>query len=66
MGKKDLHGGSTNWWPPSGDHVILYRANPLRFEHFDQYLDTAGTALKYWMWAAAEVMPVNILPDAKP
>ena len=39
MVHKDLHGGSTNWWPPSGDHVILYKANPLRFEHFDRYLN---------------------------
>ncbi len=32
------HGGSASWWPPRGDHVILYKANPLRFEFFDRFL----------------------------
>ena len=31
------HGGSAHWWPPEGDHVILYKANPLRFEYFDRF-----------------------------
>jgi 2-polyprenyl-6-hydroxyphenyl methylase/3-demethylubiquinone-9 3-methyltransferase len=35
----DLHGGSTSWWPPRGGHVILYKANPLRFEYFDRFLE---------------------------
>ena len=50
MAHKDLHGGSTNWWPPSGDHVILYKANPLRFEYFDRYLDS---------WASVKVLDVG-------
>lgn len=33
-----FHGGSTRWWPPSGDHVVLYKANPLRFEYFDRFM----------------------------
>jgi 2-polyprenyl-6-hydroxyphenyl methylase/3-demethylubiquinone-9 3-methyltransferase len=48
--EKDLHGGSTNWWPPSGDHVILYKANPLRFEYFDRFIDG---------WAGAKVLDVG-------
>ncbi|UCF85770.1 MAG: 3-demethylubiquinone-9 3-O-methyltransferase [Desulfobacteraceae bacterium] len=32
------HGGSTRWWPPSGDHVVLFKANPLRFEYFDRFM----------------------------
>jgi len=35
---KESHGGSTVWWPPSGDHVVLYKANPLRFEYFDRFI----------------------------
>jgi len=35
---KASHGGSTSWWPPSGDHVVLYKANPLRFEYFDRFI----------------------------
>jgi 2-polyprenyl-6-hydroxyphenyl methylase/3-demethylubiquinone-9 3-methyltransferase len=50
MAHKDLHGGSTNWWPPSGDHVILYKANPLRFEHFDHFIDG---------WAGVKVLDVG-------
>ncbi|MBI4765388.1 MAG: 3-demethylubiquinone-9 3-O-methyltransferase [Deltaproteobacteria bacterium] len=50
MAHKDLHGGSTNWWPPSGDHVILYKANPLRFEHFDRFLES---------WAGVKVLDVG-------
>jgi 2-polyprenyl-6-hydroxyphenyl methylase/3-demethylubiquinone-9 3-methyltransferase len=37
--QKERYGGSTNWWPPSGSHVYLYKGNPLRFEHFDRFLD---------------------------
>jgi 2-polyprenyl-6-hydroxyphenyl methylase / 3-demethylubiquinone-9 3-methyltransferase len=36
--KPDLHGGSYNWWPPRGDHLVLYKANPLRFEYFDHFM----------------------------
>ena len=35
---KASHGGSTVWWPPSRDHVVLYKANPLRFEYFDRFI----------------------------
>lgn len=39
MEQKDLHGGSYHWWPPTGDHILLYKLNPLRFEHFDNFLE---------------------------
>lgn len=38
MDQKAFHGGSTTWWPPSGDLVFLYKANPLRFEYFDRFM----------------------------
>jgi 2-polyprenyl-6-hydroxyphenyl methylase/3-demethylubiquinone-9 3-methyltransferase len=39
MAQKEFHGGSYHWWPPSGDHIFLYKLNPVRFEHFDRFLD---------------------------
>jgi 2-polyprenyl-6-hydroxyphenyl methylase/3-demethylubiquinone-9 3-methyltransferase len=39
MAQKELHGGSYHWWPPSGDHIFLYKLNPVRFAHFDHFLD---------------------------
>ena len=38
MNQKELAGGSYHWWPPEGDHVILYKANPLRFTYFDRFV----------------------------
>jgi 2-polyprenyl-6-hydroxyphenyl methylase / 3-demethylubiquinone-9 3-methyltransferase len=76
MAHKDLHGGSTNWWPPSGDHVVLYKVNPLRFEHFDRYLkswDSAkvldvgcggGYACEYLARRQAEVFGTDILEES--
>jgi 2-polyprenyl-6-hydroxyphenyl methylase / 3-demethylubiquinone-9 3-methyltransferase len=39
MDQKELHGGSLQWWPPTGDFIVLYKLNPVRFEHFDRFLD---------------------------
>lgn len=39
MEKKELHGGSHHWWPPKGGDIFLYKLNPLRFDHFDRFLD---------------------------
>ena len=39
MEQKELHGGSHHWWPPKGGDIFLYKLNPLRFDHFDRYLD---------------------------
>ena len=39
MDQKELHGGSYHWWPPTEDHKFLYKLNPVRFEHFDHFLD---------------------------
>ncbi len=76
MAHKNLHGGSTNWWPPCGDHVILYRANPLRFEHFDRYLKGwdgvkvldvgcgGGYACEYLARRQAEVFGTDILAES--
>ncbi|HEX7509481.1 MAG TPA: bifunctional 2-polyprenyl-6-hydroxyphenol methylase/3-demethylubiquinol 3-O-methyltransferase UbiG [Polyangia bacterium] len=47
---KASHGGSTVWWPPSGDHVVLYKANPLRFEYFDRFIGS---------WKGVKVLDVG-------
>jgi 2-polyprenyl-6-hydroxyphenyl methylase / 3-demethylubiquinone-9 3-methyltransferase len=39
MEQKELHGGSYHWWPPTKDHKFLYKLNPVRFEHFDRFMD---------------------------
>jgi 2-polyprenyl-6-hydroxyphenyl methylase / 3-demethylubiquinone-9 3-methyltransferase len=39
MEQKELHGGSYHWWPPTKDHKLLFKLNPVRFEHFDHFLD---------------------------
>ncbi len=36
--QKELRGGSLHWWPPRQDLVVLYKANPLRFDYFDRYV----------------------------
>ncbi|PKN29300.1 MAG: 3-demethylubiquinone-9 3-O-methyltransferase [Deltaproteobacteria bacterium HGW-Deltaproteobacteria-21] len=46
----EFHGGSTQWWPVSGDHVFLYRLNPVRFEYFDRFMGN---------WRDVEVLDVG-------
>jgi 2-polyprenyl-6-hydroxyphenyl methylase / 3-demethylubiquinone-9 3-methyltransferase len=43
-------GGSLTWWPPTGDHVFLYKLNSLRFEYFDHFIPN---------WKAIEVLDVG-------
>jgi len=38
MDQRELYGGSYNWWPPSKDHVILFKANPVRFDYFQRFI----------------------------
>jgi 2-polyprenyl-6-hydroxyphenyl methylase / 3-demethylubiquinone-9 3-methyltransferase len=38
MNQNTFHGGSIKWWPPNGDLIFLYKANPLRFEYFDRFI----------------------------
>lgn len=38
MDQRELHGGFYSWWPPTKDHVILYKANPVRFEYFRRFV----------------------------
>jgi 2-polyprenyl-6-hydroxyphenyl methylase / 3-demethylubiquinone-9 3-methyltransferase len=38
MDRRELHGGSYHWWPPKKDHVILFRANPLRLDYFERFV----------------------------
>jgi len=40
MDQNTFHGGSITWWPPSGDLVFLYKANPLRFDYFDRFIES--------------------------
>ncbi|MCL5256259.1 MAG: bifunctional 2-polyprenyl-6-hydroxyphenol methylase/3-demethylubiquinol 3-O-methyltransferase UbiG [Chloroflexi bacterium] len=35
---RQLRGGSYHWWPPQRDHVILYRANAIRFAYFERFV----------------------------
>jgi len=76
MEKKELHGGSMNWWPPSGDHVILYKLNPLRFDYFDRLMDSwdgvkvldvgcgGGYACEYLAQRKAAVSGTDILAES--
>jgi 2-polyprenyl-6-hydroxyphenyl methylase / 3-demethylubiquinone-9 3-methyltransferase len=69
-------GGSAHWWPPSGDHVFLFKLNPLRFEYFDRFLpDWQGTkvldvgcgggyACEYLARRGAEVVGTDIMADS--
>lgn len=38
MDREKMYGGSYQWWPPSKGHVILFKANPLRFDYFEQFI----------------------------
>jgi 2-polyprenyl-6-hydroxyphenyl methylase/3-demethylubiquinone-9 3-methyltransferase len=76
MDRRELHGGSYHWWPPSGDHIILYRLNPVRFEHFNLYLDGweglkvldvgcgGGYACEFLAQQNALVFGTDILPES--
>lgn len=50
MAHKDLRGGSTKWWPPIRDQVILFKANPVRFDYFDRFVDG---------WSGVKVLDVG-------
>jgi 2-polyprenyl-6-hydroxyphenyl methylase / 3-demethylubiquinone-9 3-methyltransferase len=76
MTQKELHGGSMNWWPPKRDHIILYKANPLRFDYFDPFLDSwtgvkvldvgcgGGYACEYLAQRKAVVFGTDILAES--
>lgn len=38
MDQTELYGGSYHWWPPRKDHVLLFKANPLRFDYFERFI----------------------------
>ncbi len=40
MEENKYRGGAVNWWPPTGDHVFLYKLNTLRFEYFDSFMES--------------------------
>ena len=46
----ELHGGSYHWWPPKKDHVILFKANPLRFDYFERFVGN---------WSGMKVLDVG-------
>lgn len=48
--QRELHGGSFHWWPPVKDHVILFRANPLRLDYFESFIGS---------WAGIKVLDVG-------
>jgi len=76
VAQKDLFGGSFQWWPPRGDHILLYRANPLRFRFFDRYLPDwtgvrildvgcgGGYCCEYLARRNAIVFGTDLLPEA--
>jgi len=65
-----------NWWPPSGDHVLLYKFNPLRFDYFNHFMDSwdgvkvldvgcgGGYACEYLAQRKAVVFGTDILPES--
>jgi 2-polyprenyl-6-hydroxyphenyl methylase / 3-demethylubiquinone-9 3-methyltransferase len=76
MEQKDLHGGSYHWWPPTGDHILLYKLNPLRFEHFGRFLEGwegvkvldvgcgGGYACEYLAQRKASISGTDLLPES--
>jgi 2-polyprenyl-6-hydroxyphenyl methylase/3-demethylubiquinone-9 3-methyltransferase len=73
---KASHGGSTVWWPPRGDHVVLYKANPLRFAYFDRFIGSwegvkvldvgcgGGYACEFLARRQAEVFGTDIMAES--
>ncbi len=76
MTRKELHGGSMNWWPPKRDHVLLYKANPVRFDYFKHFIDSwkgvkvldvgcgGGYACEYLAQRKAVVFGTDILAES--
>jgi len=76
MDQKAFHGGSIKWWPPSGDLVFLYKANPLRFEYFDRFMGSrkdvkvldvgcgGGYACEFLARRGAEVFGTDIMAES--
>ena len=74
--QSQLCGSSYEWWPPRGDHVILFKANPLRFEHFDHTIETwkgqrvldvgcgGGYTSEFLAQRGAVVCGTDLLPEA--
>jgi 2-polyprenyl-6-hydroxyphenyl methylase / 3-demethylubiquinone-9 3-methyltransferase len=76
MTQKELHGGSMNWWPPKRDHILLYKANPVRFEYFKNFINSwkgvkvldvgcgGGYACEYLAQRKAVVFGTDILAES--
>ena len=76
MDQKVFHGGSTRWWPPRGDHIFLYKANPLRFKYFDRFMGSwknvkvldvgcgGGYACEYLARCRAVVFGTDIMAES--
>jgi 2-polyprenyl-6-hydroxyphenyl methylase/3-demethylubiquinone-9 3-methyltransferase len=50
MDQSELRGGSYHWWPPKKDHVILFKANPLRLDYFERFVGN---------WSGMKVLDVG-------
>jgi 2-polyprenyl-6-hydroxyphenyl methylase/3-demethylubiquinone-9 3-methyltransferase len=48
--QSELAGGAYQWWPPTKDHVVLFKANPLRLGYFEQYIGS---------WSGIRVLDVG-------
>lgn len=76
MPQDQLHGSSYAWWPPRRDHVLLHKANPVRFAYLDRFvagwrqvrvLDVGcggGYTCEFLAERGATVSGTDLLPEA--